>query len=52
MRVIRTSGSMSGRWRRRKVRYSGTGNRKGRPHARLTYPTAPPLDSTDFEVDA
>jgi hypothetical protein len=30
------------------VNYSGTGNRKGRQHARLTYPTAPPLDSTDF----
>jgi hypothetical protein len=30
MRQIRTSGSMSGEWRRSKVGYSGTGNRKGR----------------------
>src|SRR5438094_6006283 len=30
MRQIRTSGSMSERWRRSTGRYSGTGNRKGR----------------------
>ena len=35
MREIRTSGSMSGRWKRGMVRYSGTGNRKGRQRAWL-----------------
>jgi hypothetical protein len=35
-------------WRRGRGRYSGTGNRKGRPHARLPYTTAPRLDSTTF----
>ena len=30
MRQIRTSGSMSGRWKRGTGGYSGTGNRKGR----------------------
>ena len=34
MREIRTSGSRSGEWKRSKVGYSGTGNRKGRSHAR------------------
>jgi len=34
MREIRTSGSMSGEWNQSTVGYSGTGNRKGRPHAR------------------
>src|SRR5262249_40624995 len=34
MRQIRTSGSMRGRWRRGTEGYSGTGNRKGREHAR------------------
>jgi hypothetical protein len=32
---MHTSGSMSGEWSRSMVGYSGTGNRKGRPHARL-----------------
>jgi hypothetical protein len=35
LREIRLAGSMSGEWKRSKVGYSGTGNRKGRPHARL-----------------
>jgi hypothetical protein len=35
MRQIRTSGSTSGEWKRSTVGYSGTGRRKGRPHARL-----------------
>ena len=35
MREICTSASMSGRWKRGMGRYSGTGNRKGRQHARL-----------------
>jgi hypothetical protein len=45
MRQIRTSGSMSGEWRRGKVGYSGTGRRKGRPHARhhLNYRATPRL---------
>ena len=34
MREIRTSGSMSGEWKRGMVGYSGTGRRKGRQHAR------------------
>ena len=41
MREIRTSGSMSGRWKRNKVMdYSGTGNRKGRQQTKPT-PTPP-----------
>jgi hypothetical protein len=35
MREICLSGSTSGRWKRGKGSYSGTGNRKGRSHARL-----------------
>jgi hypothetical protein len=34
MRKIRLSGSMSGEWKRSKVGYSGTGDRKGRQLAR------------------
>ncbi len=45
MREIRPSGSMSGEWKRGTVGYSGTGNRKGRQHARphLTYRATPRL---------
>ena len=32
--MSRRSGSMSGEWKRSMVGYSGTGNRKSRPHAR------------------
>jgi hypothetical protein len=46
MRPFRTSGSMSGEWKRSKVGYSGTGHRKSQPPLRPTYPTAPLLDST------
>jgi hypothetical protein len=39
------SGSTSGEWKRSTVGYSGTGNRKGRQHARphLTYRATPRL---------
>ena len=45
MRETRTSGSTSGEWKRGTVGYSGTGNRKGRQHARphLTYRATPRL---------
>ena len=36
MQQICPSGLMSGEWKRRMVGYSGTGNRKGQPHARPT----------------
>src|SRR5262249_28730643 len=42
------AGSMSGEWRRSRVGDSGAGNRKVRPHAWPTYPTAPLLDTTRF----
>jgi hypothetical protein len=45
MPEIGPSGSMSGEWRRSTGRYSGTGNRNGRLHARRPYTTAPLLDS-------
>jgi hypothetical protein len=43
---MHTSGSMSGVWKRGMGGYSGTGNRKGRQHARSPFITAPPPDST------
>jgi hypothetical protein len=45
MRQIRTSGSMSGEWKRGTVSYSGTGNRKGRL-TRKASPTLPRHSST------
>ncbi len=58
MRPIRTSDSMSEEWKRSTVSYSGTGNRKGRPHARLhlTHRATPrlyckgkPASGSDFQ---
>jgi hypothetical protein len=45
MREIRLSGSTSGEWKRSKVGYSGTGNRKGRV-TRKAKPKPPRHSST------